>query len=260
VSTILQEIIKMKTGEIKELKERGYKPFNQSIKHTNRLYDSLGKADRLQVIAEIKRASPSKGDIRLEVDPAQQAKEYEMAGAAAISVLTDTHFFKGSMDDLAKVRKEVSIPILCKDFILDPVQIDRAEDAGANIILLIVAALDESTLHSLFDYAESKGLEVLVEVHNEEEMKAAVEMGAHIIGINNRNLKTFEVSLEVTERLGTIVNNKDIILISESGIKHEADCEKAAKAGVHGVLVGETLMRSNDCASTLASLQVLRGK
>jgi indole-3-glycerol phosphate synthase len=259
VSTILQKIINRKTGEIKELKEQGFSTYNQSFNHTSGLYDSLVKADRLQVIAEIKRASPSKGDIRLEVDPAQQAKVYEKAGAAAISVLTDTPFFKGTMDDLAKVRKEVSIPILCKDFILDPVQIDRAKDAGANIILLIVAALDEQTLHSLADYAESQGLEVLVEVHNEDEMKVALGMGARIIGINNRNLKTFDVSLDVTEELGALVNNKEIVLISESGIKQNADCIRVAKAGAHGVLVGETLMRSEDSGKTLASLQVLRG-
>jgi indole-3-glycerol phosphate synthase len=259
VSTILQKIINRKTGEIKELKEQGFSTYNQSFNHTSGLYDSLVKADRLQVIAEIKRASPSKGDIRLEVDPAQQAKVYEKAGAAAISVLTDTPFFKGTMDDLAKVRKEVSIPILCKDFILDPVQIDRAKDAGANIILLIVAALDEQTLHSLADYAESQGLEVLVEVHNEDEMKVALDMGARIIGINNRNLKTFDVSLDVTEELGALVNNKEIVLISESGIKQDADCIRVAKAGAHGVLVGETLMRSEDSGKTLASLQVLRG-
>jgi indole-3-glycerol phosphate synthase len=259
VSTILREIINKKTGEIKELKEQGFKTYNQSFNHTSGLYDSLVKADRLQVIAEIKRASPSKGDIRLEVDPAQQAKVYEKAGAAAISVLTDTPFFKGTMDDLAKVRREVSIPILCKDFILDPVQIDRAKDAGANIILLIVAALDEQTLHSLAEYAESLGLEVLVEVHNEDEMKVALAMSARIIGINNRNLKTFDVSLEVTEELGTLVNNKEIVLISESGIKQDADCIRVAKAGAHGVLVGETLMRSEDSGKTLASLQVLRG-
>jgi indole-3-glycerol phosphate synthase len=259
VSTILREIINKKTGEIKELKEQGFKTYNQSFNPTCGLYDSLVKADRLQVIAEIKRASPSKGDIRLEVDPAQQAKVYEKAGAAAISVLTDTPFFKGTMDDLAKVRKEVSIPILCKDFILDPVQIDRAKDAGANIILLIVAALDEQRLHSLAEYAESLGLEVLIEVHNEDEMKVALAMGARIIGINNRNLKTFDVSLEVTEELGTLVNNKEIVLISESGIKQDADCIRVAKAGAHGVLVGETLMRSEDSGKTLASLQVLRG-
>jgi indole-3-glycerol phosphate synthase len=260
VSTILQEIIIKKNREIEELKEEGYRTYNQSLNHPVGLYASLMDTERIQVIAEIKRASPSKGDIRLEVDPVEQAKIYERAGAAAISVLTDTPFFKGKMDDLAQVREVVSIPILCKDFILDPVQIDRAKDAGANIILLIVAALDEHTLYSLFDYAESKGLEVLVEVHNEKEMKIALEMGARIIGINNRNLKTFEVSLEVTERLGRLVKNKEIVLISESGIKHDADCKRAAKAGAHGVLVGETLMKSKDSVRTLASLQVLRGE
>ncbi|MGR3764658.1 indole-3-glycerol phosphate synthase TrpC [Rossellomorea sp. NS-SX7] len=257
--TILQEIIDKKTQEIKELKEDGFKKYNQSLKQTEGLYDSLVNTDRLQVIAEIKRASPSKGDIRVEVDPVEQAKEYERAGAAAISVLTDTPFFKGTMGDLAEVRKNVALPILCKDFIIDPIQIDRAHDAGANIILLIVAALDTSALKSLFDYAESLGLEVLVEVHNEEEMRIALEMGASIIGINNRNLKTFEVSLDVTEKLAAMIKDHKIVLISESGIKNESDCERAAKAGAHGVLVGETLMRSEESGKTISTLQVLRG-
>jgi indole-3-glycerol phosphate synthase len=260
VSTILQEIIDKKTSEITVLKEEGFRTYNQSMNHAVGLHASLLDSERIQVIAEIKRASPSKGDIGLEVDPIEQAKKYETAGAAAISVLTDTPFFKGTMDDLAKIRKVVSIPILCKDFILDPVQIDRAKDAGANIILLIVAALDEHTLYTLFDYAESQRLEVLVEVHSEAEMNVALDMGARIIGINNRNLKTFEVSLEVTERLAALVKSKEIVLISESGIKHDADCKRAAKAGAHGVLVGETLMKSKDSVKTLASLKVLRGE
>ncbi|WP_175991354.1 indole-3-glycerol phosphate synthase TrpC [Bacillus sp. Marseille-Q1617] len=258
MADILQEIIDKKMSEVKELKERGFKTYNQSFKQSRGLYDSLMKADRLQVIAEIKRASPSKGDIKVEVEPVAQAKDYEQAGAAAISVLTDTPFFKGTMDDLAEVRKQVSLPILCKDFIIDPIQIDRAHDAGANIILLIVAALDKATLHSLFDYAGNLGLEVLVEVHNEEEMRIALDMGASIIGINNRNLKTFEVSLDVTENLAAMIKNKKTVLISESGIKNKSDCERAAKAGAHGVLVGETLMRSEDSGKTLSSLQVSR--
>ncbi|MCA1054469.1 indole-3-glycerol phosphate synthase TrpC [Rossellomorea aquimaris] len=256
MSTILQKIIDRKVDEIKELKQVGFHLFHQSTKPTRRLYDTLKKADRLGVIAEIKRASPSKGDIKVEVDPVQQAKAYERAGAAAISVLTDTPFFKGRMEDLALVRKEVSIPILCKDFILDRVQIDRAKDAGADIILLIVAALDRQALQSLYQYAEEQGLEVLVEVHDESEMKTALELGAKIIGINNRNLKTFEVKLDVTERLARIVSDDEIVLISESGIGSPHDSERVSKAGAHGVLVGETLMRSEDAGETLASLRV----
>jgi indole-3-glycerol phosphate synthase len=261
VADILQRIIEKKAEEIKYLKQSGYKRFeNANFRGVNKLYDSLREAEKLGVIAEIKRASPSKGDIRTEVDPPVQAKEYESAGAAAISVLTDTQFFKGKIEDLARVREEVSIPVLCKDFILDPIQIDRAKDAGATIILLIVAALERPLLRSLFQYAESQGLEVLVEVHDEDEMKAALDLGATIIGINNRNLKTFEVSLNVTERLSGMIHNEEVVLISESGIRHEEDCIRAAKAGAHGVLVGETLMRSDDTGRVLSSLQVKKGE
>ncbi len=261
MADILERIIEKKAEEIKTLKQSGFKSYhNANIRKVHKLYDSLFKAEKLGVIAEIKRASPSKGDIRTEVDPSVQAKEYERAGAAAISVLTDTHFFKGEMEDLARVREEVSIPILCKDFILDPIQIDRARDAGATIILLIVAALELPLLSSLFHYAESQGLEVLVEVHDEEEMKTALDLGAKIIGINNRNLKTFEVSLDVTERLAGMIHNEEVVLISESGIRHDEDCIRAAKAGAHGVLVGETLMRSDDTGRVLASLQVKKGE
>ncbi|WP_201716239.1 indole-3-glycerol phosphate synthase TrpC [Rossellomorea arthrocnemi] len=256
MSTILETILKKKKEEVNELKRDGYKSYHHKGTQTRSLYESLKSALSLQVIAEIKRASPSKGDIRTEVDPVLQAITYEEAGACAVSVLTDTPFFKGKTEDLANVRRSVSIPILCKDFIIDEIQIDRAKDAGADVILLIVAALPFNRLKELYLYAERVGLEILVEVHNEEEMKVALNMGATIIGINNRNLKTFEVDLKITETLGSMVNGYDVVLISESGIRDKNDCQRAVHAGASGVLVGETLMKSDDPQTVLSSLQV----
>ncbi|WGG43816.1 indole-3-glycerol phosphate synthase TrpC [Rossellomorea sp. DA94] len=260
MATILDTIIEKKKEEVKELKQSGYQSFfNQSIP-TASLYETLKSASSLQVIAEIKRASPSKGDIRTEVDPELQAAIYEEAGACAISVLTDTPFFKGRMGDLANVRRSVSIPILCKDFIIDEIQIDRARDAGANVILLILAALDFTRLKELYSYASNLGLEVLVEVHKEEEMMDALELGATIIGVNNRNLKTFEVDLLITETLASMVKGRDVVLISESGIRNESDSRRVKDAGAQGILVGETLMRSTDPAVILSALKVEKGE
>ncbi|BCB04348.1 indole-3-glycerol phosphate synthase TrpC [Bacillus sp. KH172YL63] len=256
MSTILDTIIEKKKEEVNTLKQHGFEAYHLKGNASGSLYESLRSATSLQVIAEMKRASPSKGDIRTDVDPVAQARMYEKAGACAVSVLTDTPFFKGKMEDLAYVRREVSIPILCKDFIIDEIQIDRASDAGANVILLIVAALSSHRLKELYQYATSRGLEVLVEVHDEEEMKEALNVGASIIGINNRNLKTFEVDLGITEKLGAMIQGRDVVLISESGIKNPEDCQQAINAGASGVLVGETLMRSENTAETLASLQV----
>ena len=256
---MLDTIIEKKKTEVMDLKKKGYQIFNQQHQPTHSLFHSLKHAHTLQVIAEIKRASPSKGDIKVEVDPPEQALAYERAGAVAISVLTDTPYFKGSIDDLANVRAAVNLPILCKDFMIDEIQIDRARDAGATVILLIVAALKLDRLQELYLYATERGLEVLVEVHNEDELKSALFIGAKIIGVNNRNLKTFKVDLAITETLGSFMKDKNIVFISESGIVNEADATRAAKAGAHGLLVGETLMKSDNVSSKLASLKVPKG-
>src|SRR5699024_4835837 len=210
----------------------------------------------MQIIAEIKRSSPSKGTIAMEVDPVEQAKQYEKAGAAAISVLTDRPFFNGSMKDLQAVREAVDIPILCKDFIIDTLQIDHAKAAGANIILLIIAALDEGQFKLLYDYALKLDLEVLVEVHNEEEMKRALAVNPAIIGINNRNLKTFKVDVETTETLARMVKNTNTLLISESGMKTRSDVERVANTGADAILVGETLMRTTNIEEKFGELQI----
>lgn len=208
------------------------------------------------IIAEIKRASPSKGIINEDVDPVKQAQIYEKNGVQAISVLTDNQFFKGSMDDLIAVRNAVDLPILCKDFIIDEVQINLAHAAGANIILLIAAALDDQMLYTLNKHAVSLGLEVLFEVHNETEMRRVLQLKPDLIGINNRDLKTFNVDLNTTNKLQHMVENTNTILISESGIETSKDVEVIARSGAKSILIGETLMRANQLNQTIKSLQV----
>lgn len=249
---ILDEIIEAKRKEIKAYNDTrpvGADKFPEKIRLADRLREGRG------VIAEIKRASPSKGDIRLDVDVAEQAKIYEQAGAAAISVLTDESYFKGSIADLEKVAQIVSVPVLCKDFIVDSVQIDRAKNAGATIILLIVAALEQGELEELFAYTQASGLEVLVEVHDRAELEVAVELGAELIGVNNRNLKTFEVSLQQTAHIAEhFPENSRALLISESGIVSEEDASFAFSKGANGVLVGEALMRSPDAGAWISAV------
>lgn len=243
MTTILDQIIATKHEEIKSYQplKRNATAFPKKPKLLQHLLNKKG------VISEIKRASPSKGDIQTEVNVVAQAKKYEDAGAAAISVLTDETYFKGSINDLYEVAQAVSIPVLCKDFMISEIQIDRAKQAGATIILLIVAALEKRQLKSLNDYALSKGLEVLVEVHDEEEMQLALELDAKLIGVNNRNLKTFEVSIEQTAQLAEhFPFNEGRVLISESGMHTKEDAQFAFAKGASGILVGEALMRSEN--------------
>lgn len=252
--SILDEIILKKQQEVKELKRQTFD--TQFIQLVTPFKERIKKNHIMNIVAEIKRASPSKGPIHMDVDPAAQALEYEINGAHAISVLTDTSFFSGSMDDLRAVRQVVDLPILCKDFMIDPIQIVQAKSAGANIILLIVAALKQEQLETLYDYAINLNLEVLVEVHNEVEMKRALAIKAEMIGINNRDLNTFNVDLNTTSKLASLVKNPDTILISESGIVTKEDVLNVASSGIKGILVGETLMRSTNLKRTFADLQV----
>ncbi|MDQ0214356.1 indole-3-glycerol phosphate synthase [Oikeobacillus pervagus] len=254
-ASILDGILQKKKEEVERLKETFRHEFVEQKKYS--LYESFQQSTVMKVIAEMKRASPSKGDIHVTVDPLAQAKQYEQSGANAISVLTDEPFFKGKMEDLKNIREVVKLPILCKDFIIDPIQIDRAKQAGANVILLIAAALDDEQLTTLFSYAHETGLEVLLEVHDEVEMERALQLNAKIIGINNRDLKTFEVNLATTEKLiQPLKNEKDTYFISESGIRTKEDVERVRIAGASGILVGETLMRSKDINATLTSFKV----
>lgn len=256
MGTILERIISEKKTEIKKLKEMDLDTAISGVIQDFSLINHLQKDDSLAVIAEFKRASPSKGSINLSLDPALQAISYELAGAAAISVLTDSFFFKGSFQDLKAVRGAVNLPILCKDFIIDKVQIDFAKYYGANIILLIAAALTRKELADLYSYAKKQKLEVLVEVHDEEDVAKAISIKPRLIGINNRNLKTFEVNLEVTERLVPLIHSDDTFVISESGLFSRNDAIRVSKAGVNGVLVGEALMRSENLSTSFKELRV----
>lgn len=210
--------------------------------------------DRLSVIAEVKKASPSKGLICRDFQPAQIARNYEAAGADAVSVLTEESYFQGSSEVLREVRAEVEIPILRKDFILSPYQIYEARAIGADAILLIAALLSSEKLREFKKIADSLGLACLMEAHNEEELEKVLGAGAEIVGINNRDLKTFRVDLGATARLARLVP-QECVLVSESGVKKRSDFLAAEKSGAKAVLIGETLMRSKNPAATLRELR-----
>lgn len=252
MSTILEEILEVKREEINQFN----KEFMPSTREKSSFLRRLQARESLAVIAEFKRASPSKGMINEGADPVVQARKYIENGADAISVLTDEQFFKGSMKDLEMVKKISNIPILCKDFLIDEQQIIRAENAGADIVLLIAAAMDEKRLNELYNFAVNIGLDVLVEVHNEAEAQAAVRIGAKIVGINNRDLKTFTVDLEITERLAPMLKNAGAFVISESGISSRDDVRRVTAAGASGILVGEAFMKAGDAGSLLRDMKI----
>ena len=255
--TILEKILQTKRLEVKQLLMEEVVVSCETMPKRSSLFETLRESDHLEVISEMKRASPSKGMIAGNTDSVAQAKAYEQAGAACISVLTDSTFFKGSFDDLAAVAEAVSIPLLCKDFIIHEVQIDRAKQAGASVVLLIIAALDDATLQRLHRYASDLGLEVLVEVHDAKELDRALAINAKLIGVNNRDLKTFDVDLTRTEEVAKhFPFNENRVFISESGIMVAEDAKRAAAAGASAVLVGESLMRSASVEDSLRSLQV----
>jgi indole-3-glycerol phosphate synthase len=200
---------------------------------------------RLGVIAEVKKASPSVGLIDPNFDPQRQAQRYIDGGASCLSILTDEPYFQGSLSYLTQISRFSSAPLLRKDFTIHEVQIHEAVVAGADAVLLIVAALDDEQLRRLHDEAKSFMLDVLVEVHDLREMERALELGADLIGVNNRNLKTFDVDLATTEILAEEVPD-EVLLVSESGIKCPADAKRVLEAGANAVLIGEALMRAHD--------------
>jgi len=208
----------------------------------------------LSIIAEIKRASPSRGAINVEINPADVAQAYERGGAVAISVLTEEDYFQGSLDDLRSVRAVTPLPLLRKDFMVEEFQIYEAAAAGADAILLIVAALDDTALGQLRAIAEDElGMEALIEVHTEDELQRAVQCGATLIGVNNRNLRTFEVSLETSERLIQQAPC-DVVCISESGLRTREDLRRLRELGFQGFLIGEMLMRADNPEQALRDL------
>ncbi len=207
----------------------------------------------INLIAEIKRASPSRGSLAPDLDPVALARTYEKGGASAISVLTETEYFKGSTGDLEAVRQAVKVPILRKDFIVDPYQIWEARAIGADIVLLIAAALPIKEMARLYRLVNKLAMTALIEVHNREELEQILELDPKIIGINNRNLADFSVSLQTTLELRPFIPiNK--ILVSESGIISREDVEKLETAGVNAILVGEVLVKSPDPAAKIKEL------
>lgn len=216
------------------------------------LADKL-REGKLTLIAEVKKASPSKGVIKEGLEPLKTALVYQASGAGAISVLTEENFFKGSNRFLEIISSNVDLPVLRKDFIIDPYQIYHSKYLGASVILLITAILKDGELREYLKLAKSLGLEVITEVHTEEELVRALVAGADIIGINNRNLKTFEVSLDNTRKLKALVP-PDKLVVSESGIGTRQDIELLKDLGVNGVLIGETLIKSDDIESKIREL------
>ncbi len=203
----------------------------------------LRNRDKVALIAEVKHASPSRGVLIDSFNPAELATMYKAGGAAAISVLTDEQFFQGHLDHLVAVQQATnrSIPVLRKDFVIDPYQIHEAASAGASAILLIVAALDISQLADLHQVARECGLDALIEVHDEQELEHALSINAALVGINNRDLKTFQVSLDTTARLAKLVPD-GVLLVAESGIHTAEDVRRMGELGAHAVLVGEALV------------------
>ena len=241
----LEEILAAKREEIERLKPHA-PDLNRQGRARTEFRDFRAaiqsRDERIAVIAEVKKASPSAGIIAETFDPVAIAKNYERAGAKAISVLTDAKFFQGSLEYLRKVRAAVSIPLLRKDFILNEIQIAEAAANGADAILLIVAALEQPELVDLLSVARDYKVDALVEVHKLDELQRALDAGAEMIGINNRDLTTFDVDLAMTEKLCREVPD-EIVLVSESGIRTPEDVARVKACGVDAVLVGEALMR-----------------
>ncbi len=256
----LTEIINYKKQEVESLIPRTAKLRAAALERNEfkgfRSALDLGP-DQLAVIAEVKKASPSAGIIDPNFDPVRQANMYIHGGANCMSILTDENFFKGHLSYLSRIARESPIPCLRKDFIVHEAQIYEAVIAGADAVLLIAAAMDAEKLKKLYNTAKDFQLDVLLEVHDLPEMETALDLGADLIGINNRNLKTFTTDLGITERLVDEVPD-DVILVSESGIKNPADAQRVMNAGANAVLVGETLMRAHTPAEEINAYLDLR--
>jgi indole-3-glycerol phosphate synthase len=262
VGSILDKILVQTAADLVQRKDRI--PAEQlELQARNRpaalsLFSRLASSD-MGIIAEIKRASPSRGRFPTEVNPSDVAQQYVAGGAAAISVLTDEPFFQGSLDDLelaANVAHAATspTPVLRKDFIIDTYQVLEARARGADALLLIVAALDDAALTGLLGEVRRQGLEAMVEVHDEAELARASAVGASIIGINNRDLRTFAVDLAITERLAPLAPD-NVIVVSESGIFTADDVERVRQAGARGVLVGESLITAPDRSEAVRALR-----
>ena len=211
------------------------------------------RGELVSLVAEVKRASPSKGNLTIDFAPVMLAVTYAYNGASALSVLTDEDFFRGSLRYLTAIREAVDLPILRKDFVIDPYQVYEGRAAGADAMLLIVAALSDGQLAELYALTRALGMTALVEAHNEWELERALRLGATLIGVNNRDLRTFEVDLGTTARLARLVDD-DVVLVAESGIFSAAEVRRMGRLGAQAVLVGEALMRAQDTAALAREL------
>jgi indole-3-glycerol phosphate synthase len=250
----LKEILAHKMKEIEDLKRRGLPILRNVDMPTIRDFNgAISVPGRIGLIAEIKFASPSEGGIRGKMDPCAIGRIYEDSGAAAISLLTDRRFFGGDLDELPRLKRTVSLPILRKDFILDEIQINESLLFGADAVLLITRILSKEHLKELLTVCQEVGLTPLTEIHDLQDLEKALDCGAEIIGINNRNLETFEVDFRTTIELAPRVPEK-CTLVSESGISDKEDIRRLTGRGIRAVLVGTSIMKSNDIRSKVQDL------
>lgn len=261
---ILDTIVEQKHREVALLPKRSVTvaDLRAALAQRNDRRDFLGalrnpRSGKVALIAEVKKASPSAGVIRADFDPVQIARDYEAAGASCLSVLTDEKFFQGSLDYLRQIRETVKLPLLRKDFTIDERQILEAAQAGADAILLIVAILSDGQLKGFHDLATGAGLAALVEVHDEAELDRALAIDPMLVGVNNRDLKSFKVDLATTERLAETVRARKangVLLVAESGIHTRADVQRLERCGAGAILVGESLMRQGDLRAKVRDL------
>lgn len=256
--SILQEIVQQKRLEVSEAKSQvsltELRKAAESMTATRNFAQALGAMDGIALIAEIKKASPSKGLIRADFQPEEIARVYTAAGASCISVLTDQKYFKGCLEYLHQVRKVTQLPLLRKDFIVDEYQIYEARRWGADAVLLIAGILSDAQLGEYLGVARSIDLDCLVEVHTSAELERVLQTSANIIGVNNRDLHTFQTNLNTTFELQKMITDPGRILVSESGIHTRQQVEQLQQAGVQAILVGESLMRAPDMASQIRAL------
>lgn len=257
----LEKIVTLKRKKIQDLyAEDWMNRLNEFSSSTERSIRSIFQQCSFSIIAEVKPASPSKGLIRTDVDPIQQAKLYEQGGASAISILTETSYFKGNPTWIRHVKEQVSIPILRKDFLLDPIQVVESKILGADLILLIASLLTPTQITEMTQVAHDLGLEVLLEIHDDSELEVALASKADLIGVNNRNLRTFQTDLQISEQLIPLLRRVvEQPIISESGIHSLADVQRVQSAGANGILVGEYLMRQRNPDLALQELLLERG-
>jgi len=267
--SILDEIVAQKRVEVARLPKRAVSPqdLRAALNARGGCRDFEAalrnpRSGKMALIAEVKKASPSAGVICADFDPVRIARQYELAGADCLSVLTDEKYFQGSLDYLKQIRAAVKLPLLRKDFIIDERQILEAVEWGADAILLIVAILSAGQLKDFHALAREGGLSVLVEAHDEAELERALAAGAGLIGVNNRDLKTFKVDLGTTERLAARLRGApggvEKVLVAESGIHTRADVQRLAKCGAGAILVGESLMKEPDIAAKVAELLMIK--